>query len=119
MSINIQIFNSTYNRTLTVSVDFLADLVAFPEGSNINEIQYFFKISTTARDTSNKSFAPVYVRDLSDLALNKTKRSATNSGVAYEDVKTMITDYVYDFVNGHTANQFSSGCAAKAPMKFS
>jgi len=36
----------------------------------------------------------------------------------YTDVNSMIIDYTYDFINGHTVNKFGSGCTAQPAMKF-
>jgi len=119
MAISIQIYDETNKTTKLISIDFFADLAAFTAGSDPNEVQYYFKITTSAKDTSNLSYTPIYIKDLSDLALNHAKRSSADSALPYDDIKTMITDYVYDMIYGHTLDQFSSGCSAKAPMKFS
>ena len=118
MAINISIFDKATNRSKTVSCDFLADFLADTSGSDPNKLQYFFQLSTAATDTSNIRYQTKYVKKLSDLALNGNKRSSVNSAVEYEDVTTMINDYIYDYIYGHTANQFGSGCPLKAPMKF-
>lgn len=119
MAISISIYDETNKTTRVISVDFLADLAAFTGGSDPNTVQYFFKITTASKDTSNLSYAPIYIKDLSDLALNGAKRSSSDSAVPYEDIKTMVTDYIYDMIYGHAANKYSSGCGLKAPMKFS
>jgi len=54
---------------------------------------------------------------LSDLALGGVKQSSSNTANAYADVSSMVIDYTYDFIYGHTANQYSSGVAEQKPMQ--
>lgn len=120
MAINLQVYSNAYNTTKTIVVDFVAQVATITDDLSVNDnLRYFFKFTTGARDTSGLAYSPRVVEDLSDLALNKTKQSAVNSAAAYSNVKAMIVDYVYDYINGHTADQYSSGVAAKAPMRFS
>jgi len=118
MSISLQIYDNTSKKTNIISVDFVSDFLATSVGGDPNDIQYFFKFTTGSRDTSNLTYAPRYITNLTDLALNKTKQSATNTAAAYTDISAMITDEIYDYIYGHTADKFSSGCTLKAPMKF-
>lgn len=118
MSISVQIYDETNNSQRSVDIDFINDIIS-TSAINTPTVQYFFKFTTGAVDTSNEGYSPRIVRLMSDLALNKTKRSSTNSAVAYADIKTMVLDMVYDYLYGHTANQYGSGCTVKAPMKFS
>jgi hypothetical protein len=120
MAINLSIYSNAYNTTKTVAVDFIAEIVAIEEDVTVDDTnRYFFKFTTAARDTNNTTYPARIVQNLSDLALNKTKQSATDTANAYSSIKTMIIDYVYDYIHGHVADQFSSGCKLKAPMKFS
>lgn len=120
MAISLQIYNNVYNLTKTVAVDFIANVATFTNDPSADDTpRYFFKFTTGARDTNNLPYSPRVVADLSDLALNGNVQSASNVSAAYSNVKAMIIDYAYDYINGHTADQFGSGCTAKAPMKFS
>lgn len=118
----ISIYSNANNSTRTVSFEFVGDLLAASDSvyypSNAASFEYYFKITAGATQDNNLSFQPKIVRKLSDLALNRQKQSQSNVGTAYGDIKTMIVDYTYDFVNGHTNNQFSSGCTEQRPMKF-
>ena len=122
MAITIQIKDETTNRTQSVSVDFVTDLLSQSVGTPNNELQYFFIFSTGARDTDNKTFTSRVVLSLNDLALNKQYRSALVGGLPsstpYANIKEMITDYVYDYIHGHTEDQYGSGVTYKAPLKF-
>ena len=118
MAINLQIYDNTTKRTNTITIDFVNDYLSTSTGNDPNEMQYFFKVNTGALDTSGLSYSIRYVTDLSDLALNDQKQSATNTAAAYSDINAMIKDYVYDTIYGHVLDQFSSGCKLKAPMNF-
>lgn len=123
MAVSIQVYSNSNATTKTISVDFAADVLAASFGNTTGStVQYFFKMSTGARDEANATLPVKVVKSLSELALNPTnalqKQSATNTANAYTSIKTMIIDHVYDYVEGHTADQFSSGCSLQRPMKF-
>lgn len=120
MAINLQIYSNAYNTTKTVIVDFVAQVASLTSDVSVDDtVRSFFKFSTSAKDTSNLAYTARIVENLSDLALNGNNQSADGSASAYSNVKSMITDYAYDYIHGHTLNQSGSGCTAKAPMKFS
>ena len=128
MAINVSVYSNANNSTRTISFDFVGDVMVpddwttDPNACN----QYYFKVTTSARQDNNTSYPVKIVRSLAatpanvaSLALNGAKQSRTDTANAYSDIREMIEDYVYDFINGHTANQFSSGCTEQRPMKFS
>ena len=126
MAINVSIYSNGNNKTQTVSVDFAADFLAASLTGVSNELQYFFKFTTSAKDSGAKSFPVKVVQDLSDLALVNASnvaaeryQSATNTANAYTNIDTMVIDYLYDYINGHDADQWLSGCAEQLPIKFS
>lgn len=120
MAINLQIYSNAYNTTKTITVDFVADVATIIDDSSIDDTtRYFFKLTTSAKDTDNLSYTTRVVADLSDLALNKTKQASSNIGTPYASIRSMILDYVYDYINGHAEDKFSSGVHYKAPMKVS
>ncbi len=118
MAINLEIYSNANAVTRSVTVDFFADLLSDSATAASDQIVYYLKISTSARDTSNLPYNIKIVKGLGDLALNRIKQSANDSSNDYSSIDEMIKDYVYDYVHGHTIDQFSSGVAAKAPMKF-
>jgi len=126
MSINISVYSNANSSSRAIVFDFVGDILA-PDDVAANAAcqSFYFKISASAVQDNNAAYPVKIVRSLSDLALFKPgditvprKQSATNSAAAYASVKTMIIDYVYDYINGHTADQFSSGCTVQHPMKF-
>lgn len=118
MAISVQIYDNTTGNSNYINLDLLADFLADSAGGNPNELQYFISMTTSSLDTSLLPYAPRYAKSLSTLALNGVKRSSVDSAVAYDNIKTMIDDYVYDYIYGHTADKYSSGCTLKAPISF-
>ena len=119
MAININIFNNANNVTRTVTFDFVGELMVAEDDTTVSPCnKYYFKITSGARKEDNSPYDLKIVRNLEELALNSQKQSSENVASAYGDIKTMIVDYVYDYVNGHTADQFDSGCTLQLPMKF-
>jgi hypothetical protein len=127
MAISVQIYSNANSSSKSISFDFVGDILA-PDDVPANAAcqSFYFKITAGGTQDNNVAFPVKIVRSLSDLALFKPgditverKHSeAPDSNVAYVDIKSMIIDYVYDYINGHTADQFSSGCTLQRPMKF-
>ena len=120
MAVTINIYSNTNTTSKSVTVDFVGDVLAASYRGNTlsTGYDYYFKVTTNAKDIDNAALPAQVVTSLSDLALNDTKQSASNVGTAYTDIRSMIVDYVYDYIYGHTANQFSSGVRLQKRMKF-
>ena len=121
MALNLTIYSNANNVSKTITVDFLNGTIldSSYNPSNPSNQRYYLKLSTSSKDTSGASYPIVILEDLSTLALNGAKQSASNTAASYASINSAIIDYAYDMINGHTLNQFNSGCSAKAPMKFS
>lgn len=128
MAINVSVYSNVNNSSRTISVDFVGEVMVPSDWSTSPDPcnQYYFKITTSARQDNNAAYPLKIVRSLgatpsnvASLALNGKVQSRSNVATAYNTISECITDYVYDFVAGHTANQFNSGCTYQAPMKFS
>jgi hypothetical protein len=119
MAVNISIYNNNNTSTQSVQVSFEGEILAgVDDANNVTDVSYFFRLATGARDTDNITLPHKIVRSLSSLALNDQKQSATNTANAYTDIRSMIVDYTYDYIYGHTADQYSSGVTEQKPMKF-
>lgn len=127
MSISIQIYSNANSSSRSVTFDLVSDILAsndFPANAACNA--FYFRVTASGVQDNNLSFPVRIVRSLSDLVLAKpggggTKhQSALNSGTtnSYSDIRSMIVDYTYDFINGHAANAYGSECIYQAPMKF-
>lgn len=121
MSINIPIYSNSNSSSRSVAFDFVGDiLVADDAPGNASGVDYYFKISAVGTQDNNAAFPIKIVRSLSSLALNKKNQSALNSGSTspYSNIKSMVIDYTWDYINGHAANAYGSGCTLQRPMKF-
>ena len=116
MSVAIDIYSNSSGNTVSVSVDFAAEVRSSSFDGISTQFEYFFKFTTGGVDTDGNGYSPRIVGDLTDLALNRQKQAATNTATAYTNIKNMIVDYVYDYIYGHAADKFSSGVAYKAPL---
>ncbi len=118
MALTINVTDVTNNVSGNIAVDFACEILADSTEAIYNpEQRYFFKFTTTAKDQDSLSYTPRIVKDFGELALNKNVRSASNSTTDYATVKELIDDYIYDYINGHDLDQFSSGVLYRAPMK--
>jgi len=119
MAVSLGIYSNGNTSTKTIQVDFVADFLASSSNGVSDRTKYFFKFNTSARDSDNNPFGVKVSESLSDLVLNKEKRRMSNSGVLYGNVKSMIVDYVYDYIYGHDENQWDIVVREQKPMKFS
>jgi len=119
---DITIYSNANSATRSITFDFVSDVLAAndagPYDSNAACYSQYIKITSYGTQDNGNAYVTKVVRSLSDLALNKQKQSSDNTANAYADVKSMIVDYTYDFIHGHIANQYSSGCTEQRPMKF-
>ena len=123
MAINVQIYSNTNTSSKSVTFDFVGDVLAASHEepfspTNAASVEYYFKVTTGARQDDNTTYSPKVVRGLDELVLNGQKQRITNTANAYTDIKSMVVDYTYDFIYGHTANLYGSGVTAQRPMKF-
>lgn len=112
------IYDETAEKTKTVTVEFLGNVLAGSYTVSNAGPQYYFRISTSAKDTDGISFPNQLVLSLDDLVLNGAKQRRSDTASAYTNINDMIQDYIYDLINGHSANLYSSGVSYKAPMQF-
>jgi hypothetical protein len=123
MSVQLQIYSNANSYSTSVDVDFVGDVLVSSFGNAASStIEYYFKTASYARTDIDGAMPIHIIKKLDDLALNPTsvnkKQSATDTANAYADINSMVIDYVYDYVHGHIADQYSSGCSAQNPMKF-
>lgn len=119
MAVNFEIYNNANAISKTITVDFFIDVLADPNYSPTDDNVYYMKFTTSARDTSNFAFSPRVARSLDALVLNGEKQRASNVSSEYSNVNALVTDYIYDYINGHDANLYETSVTQKSPMKFS
>ena len=118
MSVNYNIYSNGNASSKTIVVDFGADFLASSSNGVSTTNRYFFKFTTSARKEDNTAFNVKISEGLNDLVLNEEKQRMSNTGVDYTDIKSMVVDYLYDFVHGHVVDLHASGVTAQLPMKF-
>lgn len=119
MAINLQVYSNANAKSKTITADFVAGILADSRNGVSQDTQYYLKLSTTAR-TTQSTFLPIKIgRGLDDLALDGNVQSAANVSADYIDLRSMIVDYAYDFINGHNADQWASGVEKQYPIDFS
>lgn len=112
----INIYDTTAKTTKSVTVDFVMENTA-PSYNTIQNV-FYFNFSSGAQGINNITLPRKIVTSLTDLVLNGAKQRRTDTAAAYTDIKDMVLDYAYDYINGHTADLYSSGCTAQSAMKF-
>jgi hypothetical protein len=118
MAVTYRIYDETAKTTKSISVDFLVNFLAASGNTFASNVSYYFRIKTGARDTDRKAIPESLVLSLDELVLGGVKQRRTNIATDYTSIHDMIQDYLYDYVNGHAADLYSSGVAYRAPMQF-
>ena len=117
MAINFNIYSNSNVSTKTVTVDFIADYLAANSGVS-DSTKYFFKFTTSARKTDNSRYDVKISEGLDDLVLDGEKQRITDTAAAYTDIKSMVNDYIYDYIHGHDAGEYGTTVKEQLPMKF-
>ena len=120
MSISIPIYNNVNSISRTITVDLVGDVLAPDTGvpPYAATPSYYFKFTTSAADTEGVTLRPKICLSLAvpDLALG-TKQSQYDYANAYSNIQSMIVDYTYDFVYGHTAGQWGTAVTEQKAMQ--
>ena len=99
-------------------MDFLGNVLAGSTATLETCYRYYFRFTTSARTTDGGTIENVLALSLDELSLNGVKQRRTDTAVDYISIDDMIQDYIYDFVNGHAADQYNSVVSYRAPMQF-
>jgi len=116
MAVTYKIHDETLNTTKSISVDFLGNFLAASGNTFTSNLDFYFRIKVSARDTDGNAIPESLVLSLDELVLNGVKQRRTNIATDYTSINDMIEDYMYDYVNGHTDDLYSSGVSARAAM---
>ncbi len=118
MAINFNIYSNDNVSTKIVNVDFVADFLASSASGVSEQTKYFFKFTTSARKTDNSRFDVKIAEGLDDLVLDGQKQRITGAAAAYTDIKSMVNDYIYDYIHGHDDGEHGTTVTEQLPMKF-
>lgn len=129
MAINISVYSNANSASRSISFDFVGEIIAAnhpifnPSPANVASTEYYFKVTTSAVQDNSVAFPVKIMRGLDELVLNSAsptlkKQRMSNTGADYANVKSMVVDYVFDYINGHKVNENGSECTYQGPMKF-
>ncbi len=119
MAINYSIYSNGNASSKTVSVDFSADYLASSSNGVSDAKRYFFKFTTSARDTDNNRYQAKVSESLGDLVLDGDSQRISNTAAAYADIKSMVVDYLFDYIHGHDDSHWGTTTVKEQkPMKF-
>jgi hypothetical protein len=116
MSISLNVQNITSGVSKRISMDFVHGYVMPGNGDLGAKKKFYFSLSTSGRDSDNAALPSKLITGLDSLVLNGAKQKRDNSADPYASITEMINDYVYDYINGHTANENGSGVSEQKPM---
>ena len=120
MAVTHTIYSNANARSQSISIDFVNDVLSasFDTVANVGAVDWFFKVTTGAQTVNSLAIPTQVVVGLDDLTLNSNVQSQSNNSSDYSNVKSMVIDYVWDFVNGHATNRHNSGVGERREMKF-
>ena len=118
MSVKEEIYNNVSAGSSYVTIEF-ANSVLTQDPSDANQVYYIsFTPKSSAKDTGGVAIPKKAATGLDDLVLNGNVQSSANLSSDYTSINNLVADYMYDYINGHTANQFNSGATAQLPLDF-
>ena len=123
MPISYSIYSNGNATSKTVALDFVNDYLASSSNGVSDNPKYFFKFTTAATDEDGNKYGARVSESLSDVALNSanpgtSRQRLSNTAAAYGDVKSMVVDYLADYVLGHDPLHNGTTVAEQKPMKF-
>lgn len=123
MPININIYSNGNASSKTVTFDVQSSILAssydYPIGRT--SLDHYIVAKTSARTIDNARISNKTIVSLSDLALTGSSgnsHSMANTTTPYANLTSMIEDYLYDFIYGHSSDQYLTGVQEQKPMKF-
>lgn len=123
MAISISVYSNGNTTSKTVTFDFQSSILAssYDTATGRTALDHYIVAKTGGRNTDNVAFPAKAIISLGDLALmgpTGNSHSMANTSAAYANVTALVEDYLYDFVYGHTADQYLTGVTEQKPMKF-
>ena len=118
MAITLSINDIERRSTRNITVDFVAEFLASEKTGVSDKQKYFLKFTTSARDTNNMAIPVKIAQGLDDLVLNGQSQRRNQTSDSYSDIKSLILDYLYDYINGHSEDLWGTGVDEQAGIRF-
>jgi len=118
MAINVTAYSIETKASRSITIEFVNEFLASEKLGVSDSPKFFFKISNWGTTQDNEIYPVKVVEGLNDLVLNGEKQRMTDTDTNYTDIKSMIVDYVYDYIHGHSAMQWGANVSEQKPMKF-
>ena len=123
MAVQISIYSNGNASSKTVTFDFQSSVLAssYDASAGGTSLDHYMIVKTSAKDTDGASLPNRVIVSLEDLALlgsTGNSHSMANTTAAYANVTAIVQDYLYDYIYGHTVDQYSTGVSEQKPMKF-
>lgn len=99
MAVNQIIFDQATQNTRTILIDIAITLI---QGDEDGEIDFYVKLSTSAKKKNTNDILPQTIRSLKDMIIGGvggTKRDRSTPG-PYADLTDAVTDYILFMVEG-------------------
>ncbi len=116
MSISLNIQNRQSGVSRRISMNFVHGYVMPGNGDLGAKKKFYFSLSTNGRDSDNVALPSKIITGLDSLVLNGAKQKRDNSADPYTSITEMVNDYIYDYINGHVADEHGSGASEQKPM---
>ena len=123
MSVRENLYNNVSGGTSYVTISFTNSVLTQDPSDPAQKYYISFVPYTRARDTGNNVMPTKVATGLDDLALTganvaAAKQSSANISDDYTSINNLVADYLYDYINGHTADQFGTGVTTQLPLDF-
>jgi len=116
MSVKEEMYNNVSGGASSVTIEF-TNTILTQDPSDANQI-YYISFVPKGKDANGTVLPSKAAVGLNDLALNASVQSSANLSSDYTSINNLVADYMYDYINGHTANQFNSGATVQLPLNF-
>ena len=120
MAINVTVLNEDNSKTGQIQLDFVLDILASEDDYTTpnTECEFYFKMNTSTKQIGGGDIPVKVTKSLSDRSLNGTHQSRPAVAPViqtdpYASITDMVEDYLFEFIHGHTANQYTSSVTAQ------
>ena len=87
MAVSVSIYSESEETTKRLTLDFVGDILASNDQAATGETDYYFKITTTARDSGGVTLPVKVMQNLSV--------APGGGATVYNNITEMMRDYIY------------------------